>query len=72
MLIYEVESLDGAAALLRARGWKPVAERFDIPNGPCTTFDDPSGNRLAIFEDREPDKLARAYADPGNRSAVRD
>jgi predicted enzyme related to lactoylglutathione lyase len=72
MLIYDVDSLDSAAALLKTRGWTPVAERIDIPNGPCTTFDDPTGNHLAIFEDQHPDKMTLAYADPANSSAVRD
>ena len=71
MLIYDVDSLAAASAALKARGWKPVAENIDIPGGPCSRFDDPSGNPLAIFEDRDPDKMTRAYADPGNPSAVR-
>jgi predicted enzyme related to lactoylglutathione lyase len=53
-LIYEVEDLESTAKDLRARGWKPEGELFEIPNGPCYLFKDPSGNTLAIFENTRP------------------
>jgi len=56
-LIYEVESLESVARDLRARGWKPEGEMFEIPNGPCYLFKDPSGNTLAIFENTRPDVM---------------
>ena len=70
--IFAVKDLAAATAALAARGWKPDGERFEIPDGPCYRFTDPSGNPLAIYQDDHPDKLPRAYADPGNASAVRD
>ena len=70
ILVYEVEDLDRTAADLRARGWQPSGERFEIPNGPCFVFNDPSGNPLAIFEDQRPQAMERAFADSENGPAV--
>jgi catechol 2,3-dioxygenase-like lactoylglutathione lyase family enzyme len=53
-LVYRVESFDGAVAALRGRGWRPEAEPFEIPQGPCASFRDPAGNQLAIYENRRP------------------
>lgn len=57
MPIYEVKDLKAAAAELKRRGWKPEGRSFEIPNGPCYRFDDPSGNPFAIFEDIRPEVL---------------
>ncbi|HEY0783386.1 MAG TPA: VOC family protein [Thermoanaerobaculia bacterium] len=54
MPIYAVINLSDTARQLRARGWIPDGERFDIPNGPCYRFTDPSGNQLAIFQNDRP------------------
>ena len=53
-LIYEVENLDSTARDLRAHGWEPEGDMFEIPNGPCYLFKDPSGNTLAIFQNIRP------------------
>jgi predicted enzyme related to lactoylglutathione lyase len=53
-LIYEVEDLDSTVRELKTRGWKPEGEMFEIPNGPCYLFKDPSGNTLAIFQNIRP------------------
>jgi predicted enzyme related to lactoylglutathione lyase len=53
--IYEVKDLAATAKELKKRGWKPKSGKFEIPNGPCYVFEDPSGNEYAIFEDVRPD-----------------
>lgn len=54
MPLYSVRDLKGVAATLRKRGWKADGRPFEIPNGPCYAFEDPSGNRLGIFENTRP------------------
>ena len=54
MPIYEVKDLAATAKDLKKRGWKPKGAKFEIPNGPCYVFEDPSGNEYAIFEDVRP------------------
>lgn len=53
-LIYEVKDLESTSKKLVSRGWKPEGEMFEIPNGPCYLFKDPSGNTLVIFENTRP------------------
>jgi predicted enzyme related to lactoylglutathione lyase len=60
-LIYEVEDLESTAKDLRNRGWKHEGEMFEIPNGPCYLFKDPSGNTLVIFQNTRPSVV------PGSR-----
>jgi hypothetical protein len=55
IVIYRVERLESTAAVLRARGWIPESGPFEIPNGPCYTFCDPAGVRLAIYENQRPE-----------------
>jgi predicted enzyme related to lactoylglutathione lyase len=71
LLVFQVDDLERTASELRARGWKPNGERFEIPNGPCYGFEDPSGNPLAIFQDVRPNALESAYADPSDEHAIR-
>jgi len=52
---YAVTDLEATVKTLKKREWKPDGGRFEIPNGPCYAFEDPSGNRLAIFENVRPD-----------------
>jgi predicted enzyme related to lactoylglutathione lyase len=54
ILIYRVERLESTIAALRARGWTAESGPFEIPNGPCYTFRDPTGVRLAIYENQRP------------------
>jgi catechol 2,3-dioxygenase-like lactoylglutathione lyase family enzyme len=56
--VFQVENLAAATRALKSRGWKPQGRRFEIPNGPCYRFDDPSGNPYAIFEDQRPNAMA--------------
>ena len=53
MLIYRVESIEGATVELVTRGWKEE-KRVEIPPGPCSTFRDPAGNALVIYENVRP------------------
>ena len=55
ILIYRVEQLETSAAALRLRGWVPENGPFEIQNGPCYTFRDPTGVRLAIYENQRPE-----------------
>lgn len=48
-LIYRVPDFDAAIRELRSRGWEG-AEEFEIPHGPCCTFDTPGGHRLGIYQ----------------------
>lgn len=53
MLIYRVANLNDAAKTLQSRGWKQTSQ-LEIPPGPCSTFRDPAGNALVIYENRRP------------------
>ena len=61
ILIYRVERLESAVARLRVQGWTPESGPFEIPNGPCYTFRDPTGVRLAIYENQSPE-VSREFA----------
>jgi predicted enzyme related to lactoylglutathione lyase len=65
MPIFAVEDLDAAAAALRSRGWTPASGPFEIPDGPCFTFRDPSGNEMALLGSVRPGVLETAYAARG-------
>lgn len=59
--IFEVADLERTAAELKARGWRPEGPAFEVPDGPCYRFHDPSGNPLAILQIIRPDALVQAY-----------
>jgi predicted enzyme related to lactoylglutathione lyase len=69
--IIAVADLEATAAKLRARGWQSDGEMFEVPNGPCYRFMDPSGNEFAILQDDRPDAMERAYAVLDNPNAIR-
>ena len=71
MPVIAVAELDAAVAALTARGWRSDGERFEIPNGPCYRFTDPSGNPVAIFQNDRPGVMERSYADRTNANAIR-
>ena len=71
MPILAVPNLDEAARSLRARGWTSDGDVFEVPNGPCLRFTDPSGNPFALLQNERPDAMERAYADPDNAHANR-
>ena len=70
--LFVVEDLDATVRALEAQGWQPDGGRFEIPNGPCYRFKDPSGNLFAIFQDDRPNAMERAYTDADSTHAVRD
>jgi hypothetical protein len=72
MLVIAVADLDATTAALKARGWQSDGDRFEVPNGPCLRFTDPSGNQYAILQNDRPDTMERAYADKSNGNAIRD
>jgi predicted enzyme related to lactoylglutathione lyase len=71
MPVMAVEDLDATVADLKSRGWQSEGDRFEIPNGPCYRFHDPSGNPLALFQNLRPDSMELAFADKDNPKAIR-
>jgi len=61
--VFRVMDLASCARDLSARGWNPVAGPFGTPNGEAYSFEDPTGNRFAIFQVDET-STDRAYFDP--------
>jgi hypothetical protein len=54
ILVYRVEDLGAALALLESRGWE--RERtFEIPHGPCCSFRSPGGHRIALYQLTRPE-----------------
>ena len=50
ILIYQVEDLKKTSKWLREKGWKAEGSEFEVPEGPCCRFNDPSGNTLALLQ----------------------
>ena len=71
MPVLAVADLDATVEELRARGWRSEGEAFEIPNGPCYRFADPSGNRYALFQNDRPEAMELAYTDRDNANAIR-
>jgi len=63
--LFEVDDLKATAKSLRARGWKPKSDSFEIPPGPCYVFDDPSGNPIGIFENARPGLVEESFGGMG-------
>jgi len=59
--IFQVENLKAKARELGKNGWQPTSAEFEIPNGPCYLFKDPSGNQIAIFQDMRPGLLETGF-----------
>ena len=53
-LIYRVDDFDAALQDIEKRGWDPT-ERFEIPHGPCCTFETPGGHRVGVYQLTRPD-----------------
>lgn len=71
MPVFVVQDLEATARGLRARGWREKAGPFGIPDGPCYTFEDPSGNEYAFFQNDRPDALLQEAAPPMKKAVVR-
>lgn len=72
MPVLAVADLNGTVKELLARGWRSEGEAFEIPNGPCYRFLDPSGNPYALFQNDRPEAMERAYADQDHGTAIRE
>ena len=59
ILIFQVDDLKAVSNELRKKGWEPLGERFEIPEGPCYRFNDPSGNPLALLEITRPNVFGK-------------
>ena len=57
ILVYRVESLDAATEELTAAG-ASVSGEFGIPPGEIREIEAPGGQRLAIYEETRPDRIA--------------
>ncbi len=53
-MIYRVPDFDAALDELTSRGWAE-AERFEIPHGPCCTFETPGGHRVGVYQLTRPE-----------------
>lgn len=53
-LIYRVTDFAAALRELSSRGWEH-AEEFEIPHGPCCTFETPTGHRIGIYQLTRPE-----------------
>jgi hypothetical protein len=54
ILVYRVRDLEGSLAELERHGWK--RERtFEIPHGPCCSFEAPGGHRIAVYQLTRPE-----------------
>ena len=71
MPVLAVKDLEATIAVLKARGWRSAGKAFEIPNGPCYRFSDPSGNPYALFQNDRPEAMTRSYADEDNANAIR-
>lgn len=47
--IYRVTEMKRALKLLADRGWKREGV-FEIPQGPCCSFETPAGHRVAVYQ----------------------
>jgi hypothetical protein len=58
ILVYRVTDLERELEAMRSRGWTPAAT-FEIPHGPCCSFDAPGGQRLALYQLVRPEATER-------------
>lgn len=52
--IFRVANLKRSLSALTKAGWVPE-ETFEIPQGPCCSFESPSGHRIALYQRTRPD-----------------
>ncbi len=63
ILIFQIQDLAATSKQVREKGWKPEGESFEIPEGPCYRFNDPSGNPLALLEVVRPNVFGPSFED---------
>ncbi len=56
-LIYRVSDVAAELDELESRGWER-AESFEIPHGPCCTFETPGGHRVGVYALTRPEVAA--------------
>jgi hypothetical protein len=54
VLVYRVADLLAALDELEARGWRRE-HTFEIPHGPCCSFQAPGGHRFAVYQRTRPE-----------------
>jgi len=57
ILVYRVADLEVALTDLQARGWQRE-HTFEIPHGPCCSFQAPGGHRFALYQRTRPEAAA--------------
>jgi hypothetical protein len=57
LLVYRVADLPTAMDDLAARGWRRE-QTFEIPHGPCCSFQAPGGHRFALYQRTRPEVAA--------------
>ena len=57
ILVFRVSDLSEATTELKGRGWSPVGT-FEIPHGPCCSFQTPGGQRIALYQLTRPEVAA--------------
>ncbi|HUR61468.1 MAG TPA: hypothetical protein VM286_03785 [Candidatus Thermoplasmatota archaeon] len=56
--IYVVDDLKVTVEAMAKVGWEPEGPAFEVPNGPCRMFKDPSGNEVCLMMETRPDPFA--------------
>jgi hypothetical protein len=54
ILVFKVRDLEESLAELERRGWKRERS-FEIPHGPCCSFETPGGHRIAVYQLTRPE-----------------
>jgi hypothetical protein len=54
ILVFRVRDLEESLASLERRGWKRERS-FEIPHGPCCSFETPGGHRIAVYQLTRPE-----------------
>jgi hypothetical protein len=58
ILVFRVADLSQATTDLEDLGWRPAA-RLEIPHGPCSSFETPGGQRIALYQLTRPEVAQR-------------
>jgi hypothetical protein len=54
ILVFKVRDLEESLAELERSGWKRERS-FEIPYGPCCSFETPGGHRIAVYQLTRPE-----------------
>jgi hypothetical protein len=55
-MIFRTDNLDAKLSEMESNGWTRE-ESFEIPHGPCCTFETPAGHRVGFYELTRPDVI---------------